>query len=355
METNSQADTMVKTTQFPRHFLERIRESMNHTFSSFSDSGLKFLGFDYNQSPFNGIVGIISLVGDISCSIAIGLSRELGAAVAEKFIGFPVDYDSEDMADLIGELINIIGGDLGTQLANDGINVELSLPAATRGNPLQFIVPEKNLTVRLVFNCPNGEFWVDVALNQQAETMSHTKELIEHKEKKEEQETVDMIDATATDGIPFSPAEIDAMKQSVLKCFHSMTGENIEFIGFNDDNLPFNGIVGIVSMVGQNQTWSLMFGFSPEAAVRIGGKFAGFEIDYDSDDMGDVIGELANVVAGDAMTQLDALGIKVDLSIPTIARGRDMNMLLAKDIAKMHYNFRTSTDKFWMKLATERH
>ncbi|MBN2009807.1 chemotaxis protein CheX [candidate division KSB1 bacterium] len=352
MNPSPQMDVVVKTIEVTEILLNNVQTAVDMTFSSIYSEGVEFLGAAQVQESFDGIVGIISLVGDISCSVAIGLPRNMAGLVSKKFIGFDIDYNSEDMGDMIGELVNIAGGDLLARLDADGIKTELSLPTATRGNPLKFLVQEKTKVMCIKFKCPDGVFWVDIALNSLSQ--NNAQENISNKQS-EKQERYDMVDASGGQDVKFSPEEIEGMKQSVLKTFGSMVGEDVQFTGFTDGKEAFNGIVGIVSLVGHQQTWSLMLGFTPESALKIGEKFAGFEIDYDSDDMGDVIGELANVVAGDAAAQLYSLGIKAELSIPTIARGREMNMLLAKDVAKMHYSFKTRIGNFWMKLATERH
>ncbi len=64
-------------------------------------------------------------------------------------------------------------------------------------------------------------------------------------------------------------------------------------------------VVGMISFVGGiNWTFSLIL---PEpTAPKMALMFAGFEVPYSSQDMGDVVGELANVVAGDIVANAPA-------------------------------------------------
>ena len=59
-------------------------------------------------------------------------------------------------------------------------------------------------------------------------------------------------------------------------------------------------------------------------------KFTGFELDYDSPDMGDVVGEMVNVLAGDIVSRLRDGCIKVAMSLPTIIKETDVEPLLPR-------------------------
>lgn len=125
--------------------------------------------------------------------------------------------------------------------------------------------------------------------------------------------------------------------------------EDKELHSGKDDR--FHGIIGVISLVGEKESLSLMLGFPKETAIHFSKIFAGFEIEYESEDMTDVIGELANIVAGDAVARLDAAGLRVELSLPTVARGSDMSMMTSHDIASSIMNFELPSGQFWMKLA----
>ncbi|MCH8157684.1 MAG: chemotaxis protein CheX, partial [Nitrospinae bacterium] len=98
----------------------------------------------------------------------------------------------------------------------------------------------------------------------------------------------------------------------------------------------------------------LMLALPKESACAISSKFTGFEVDYDSPDMGDVVGELANVLAGDIVARLGKDDIKVAMSLPTIMRGHDVEPLLPRGLpsAKMHFTLPHS--EFTLKLAVSR-
>jgi CheY-specific phosphatase CheX len=109
-------------------------------------------------------------------------------------------------------------------------------------------------------------------------------------------------------------------------------------------------MVGIIAVIG-DVSWSLSLAFSSETAVRIAKKFAGFEIEYDSADMADVVGELANVLAGDVVARLDELGIKAALSLPTVARVSDLKLSEPGAVESLRLKYSTSEGTFLVGLA----
>lgn len=109
-------------------------------------------------------------------------------------------------------------------------------------------------------------------------------------------------------------------------------------------------ISGIISIVG-GVTWSLIFSFPAATASALAEKFAGIEIPYDSRDMSDVVGELANVVAGDVICRLEARRVKSEMSIPTVARGTMVEMTSPAAKAKEVVRFSVPEGDFWLEVA----
>ena len=127
------------------------------------------------------------------------------------------------------------------------------------------------------------------------------------------------------------PEELaSCVKVSVSSVFHKSFGY---FPSFQDDDEETQkvgeGVVGIISYFG-DITWLMMLGFPKDCATGLVAKFTGFELDYDSPDMGDVVGEMANVLAGDVVSRLRDGCVKVAMSLPTIITGSDVEPLLPR-------------------------
>jgi chemotaxis protein CheX len=116
---------------------------------------------------------------------------------------------------------------------------------------------------------------------------------------------------------------------------------------------PDAGVQGIVAVVG-DLSWSLSLSFPPATAEALARKFSGFDIAYDSPDMNDVIGELANVMAGDVVARLDRLGVKVKMSLPTVARGKDVHLAQPGAVSMLSIQAKLPQGPAWVGLAVGR-
>jgi len=89
-------------------------------------------------------------------------------------------------------------------------------------------------------------------------------------------------------------------------------------------------ILAVISLMGDLE-WSIMLGLPSETAEKMTGAFAGFPIPFDSDDMGDAIGELTNIFAGEVKALLDTKGVHVEISLPSVMRASDLQVVRQKN------------------------
>ena len=128
------------------------------------------------------------------------------------------------------------------------------------------------------------------------------------------------------------PEELVAcVKASVSSVFQKSFGDLPTFQSDEDETKKIgDGIVGIISFTG-DMTWLMMMGFPKTSAAGLFGRFAGFELEYDSPDMGDVVGEMSNILAGNIVGQLGENGVKCAMSLPTLIKGHNVEPLLPRD------------------------
>ena len=81
------------------------------------------------------IVGSVSLGGSVAGTINIHVSNIFATQITANMLGMGLDeIDSdEEVHDVIGELSNMIGGDLKSRLCDAGFTCELSIPSITSG------------------------------------------------------------------------------------------------------------------------------------------------------------------------------------------------------------------------------
>ncbi len=113
----------------------------------------------------DGYVGIMSFSGTVSFSVMFGVPKETATYFAKSFMGFDIPYDSPDMADIIGELINILAGTITAFLEKQELIVQMSLPVVIAGNEVKVLLLEGFLSFCLHFLINDLPFWVKVITN----------------------------------------------------------------------------------------------------------------------------------------------------------------------------------------------
>ncbi|UCE58785.1 MAG: chemotaxis protein CheX [Phycisphaerales bacterium] len=91
--------------------------------------------------------------------------------------------------------------------------------------------------------------------------------------------------------------------------------------GRDEPNADATAIIGFSG----DATGSVALCFPMRTALATAGKFAGMEIAEDSPDFADALGELANMVAGQAKSKFE--GLSVSISLPRVVAGRDLHLL----------------------------
>lgn len=121
---------------------------------------------DHEPTSDGVVIALISLVGDVDWSIFLGIPRATAPSLAEKFAGFKIPFESDDMGDAVGELTNILAGAVKTRLFGQGIKANISLPSVLRAEGLHVLNRRDSETIRLCFTCPLGPIWTGVIAQQ---------------------------------------------------------------------------------------------------------------------------------------------------------------------------------------------
>ena len=157
--------------------------------------------------------------------------------------------------------------------------------------------------------------------------------------------------SNAIDDNVLPQAIVDAVQESLEKTHGAFFSER-PVLGTNGQDHPTGPcIAGIISFLG-DVPWSLAWILSRETAPQLAQKFAGFEIPFDSPDMGDMAGELVNVIAGEIVAQLEKRRIKTMMSLPTIARGKPLELVPESGPSIVHLEYTSREGPFWFRLAS---
>ena len=142
-------------------------------------------------------------------------------------------------------------------------------------------------------------------------------------------------------------------KEAVLATLAEGCGVKATYDGNDAEACPCDGVAGIISLVG-DVDWSLMLILPQESASRIARQFTGFDIDFSSADMTDVVGELANVLAGDVISRLERVAVKASMGLPMVVRGHELSMMLPDGHPRIHMRFLSSHGNFFFILGSRK-
>ena len=113
------------------------------------------------------VIGVISLVGDVEWSVFLGLPKAIAVTLAAKFAGFDIPFDSEDMGDVVGELTNILAGEIKRRLGVKSVAATITLPSVIRAESLHVLVQRGTSTTKTRFSCEAGKLWTGVTSSKE--------------------------------------------------------------------------------------------------------------------------------------------------------------------------------------------
>lgn len=114
----------------------------------------------------NSITGMVGLAGVQKGVLAVHFPKQLALDVTGSFLGMEVTEIDADVQDAIGEIANMLGGNLKTILSDRGKDIQLSLPSTIYGEEYAFSSQAEVDQVILPFQAPSGLFYVEIELER---------------------------------------------------------------------------------------------------------------------------------------------------------------------------------------------
>jgi len=153
--------------EIPVELVEKVRESVLNTFESILGEELRYVGESNGGEPLNGIIGNVNVFNsEYTISLMLAIPKETALFFSEVFIGMELPFESDDMGDLIGEISNILAGDVAANVEKVGFRGQSSLPTATRGSDLTLFMPNKPPMERMKFISEHTEFLLTMVLSE---------------------------------------------------------------------------------------------------------------------------------------------------------------------------------------------
>ncbi len=114
------------------------------------------------------------------------------------------------------------------------------------------------------------------------------------------------------------------------------------------DPRSLDEVSGIIGLAGET-TGSVVLSFSRDTAINIISKFAGHQYQALGSDVIDGVGELINIVAGNA--KKDLLDYKIVISLPGVITGSDYRIHWPENVPVISVPFSSSSGNFTLNVS----
>jgi len=106
------------------------------------------------------LTSAVHLAGDWNGAVLLECDRRQACRFASRFLSMdPPDAVDDVVRDVLGELVNMIGGNLKCVLTR---GIRLSMPCVVDGSDYSLRVCGSEVRERLSFQCAEGFFWITV-------------------------------------------------------------------------------------------------------------------------------------------------------------------------------------------------
>jgi CheY-specific phosphatase CheX len=149
-------------TQTLINMMEIIEEEICSLFFSECDMDLLFCTEDILQHEEPIVFSVITL-GGLDSAIFLSMPKSTAELVGHIYTGVEMDFESENVLDITGELNNILAGNVKTSLCEHGITYQLSVPDVWRFDKIRdhFKNPEEDMKA-LSFDSSGSRVWTGV-------------------------------------------------------------------------------------------------------------------------------------------------------------------------------------------------
>ena len=147
---------------------ERIIDSAKEIFSSMLM--MEISAIEETQTVGHHLVdsisGVIGLAGTYKGVLAVHLPHRVAIAITSGFLGMDVEEMNSDVEDAIGELANMLGGNIKSILSEKGRDINLSMPTTISGHDYDYQSNKDAERTFIQFECQTGQFTIELQLEK---------------------------------------------------------------------------------------------------------------------------------------------------------------------------------------------
>jgi chemotaxis protein CheX len=118
----------------------------------------------------NQVVGSVGFAGSVVGNVHIRLTADFARIITSQMLGMETDEieSQEEVFDVIGEICNMVGGDIKSRLCDSGFACELTIPYVTGGKDLKVESMEWDRCESFGFKCQENTALVQVYMKTES-------------------------------------------------------------------------------------------------------------------------------------------------------------------------------------------
>lgn len=117
-----------------------------------------------------------------------------------------------------------------------------------------------------------------------------------------------------------------------------------------ENSMPLGDITGLIDLLGPGGNGSLAISFSEPAILEITEKMLGEKIAIIDETVIDVVGEITNIITGDAKRIFSEQGTEFDLTTPSVILGKESELIHSVKGELIVIPFSVSAGDFYVEL-----
>lgn len=294
-----------------------IESTIIETFDAMMSMPLEAVAEDEAAKLDDGktMVGAIHFGGEVVGVMSFTLTEDFARTVTAAMLGMEVDEieSMEEVNDVIGELANIVAGNLKSEFLDQGLTCVISTPSITSGSDFKIDPIDIAPPVSFVFKHAEEIVYVELCVKEEVGAKDDIKSDLSSEAIMERISGVDIKAAIVNSVIDVFYTMLDMEVEAISEVPPSFTEENrtvgsVTFAGEVDGmfNIQVNDDFGKVMTAA-------MLGMEPE------------EIESE-EEVYDVIREVSNIIGGNLKSKFVDVGLSCVLSTPAITNGRDFKV-----------------------------
>jgi flagellar motor switch protein FliN len=263
------------------------------------------------------LVGAVHYAGEVVGTMSLHVSQDFARLITQEMLGLSeeeLDSD-EEVKDVLGELANIISGNLKSDFLDADLACVISTPSITRGSDFKIKHSKIGKDFQWVYRHKEYELLIELSIKEDI----GSKVEIPGMEALDSAEIVNKINSV---DIP------NTVINSVIDVFYTMLSMEVENIPeVPPDFQELKRIVGTVNFAGDvDGLFNIQV--NQDFAETMTAAMLGMEVEEieNEEEVFDVLRELSNIIGGNLKSAFVDVGLSCALSTPSITNGRDFRV-----------------------------